>query len=140
MKGLNKRSAVIYICIFVAGILVGAQIPSLKSYFQNMKYDRQALKQIEEDPNDPNNLLLLATLKWRSGDHEASFKEIRKALEINPNYVIGIETMGFHYMELEQYGEAKKWLTLALEKARVHAPGEVEKLRFALATIPKEEP
>ena len=138
MKKPDSRTIFIYLSILVVGIVIGSQIPSVRTHIKNRESERQALKQIEKAPNDPNNWLLVSMSRWRKGDQKGSFDAIKKALELDPNYVIAMETMAFNYMDLGQYQDAEKWLKRALETAKSHAPGEIEKLKFALSTVQKE--
>ncbi len=137
MKTPNKKDSLIYLCILISGIILGAQLPSLKTYLDNRVFEKGVLAQLDENPEDPSNWLLVSISKWRKGDQKGSLEAIQKALELNPNYVYAMETMGYNYMEIGKYKDAEKWFEKALKAAKSHAPGQIEKLTFLLECTKK---
>ncbi len=137
MKITNRKNFLIYLGILIIGIIIGAQLPSLKSYLDNRVFEKQILTQLDESPEDPSNWLLVSISKWRKGDQNGSVEALQKALALDPNYVYAMETMGFNYMDIGNYKDAEKWFEKALKTAKSHAPAEIEKLKFALECVKK---
>lgn len=116
MNKRYKKSILIYLGVFLCGIIIGSQIPSFKTYLKNRKLDEQAQKQLARNPEDPNNWVLIGMSKWRKGDKEGSLSAIQKALDLDPNYVYAMEIMAFNFMDVGNYEDAEKWLIRALAR------------------------
>jgi len=138
MKLPHRKSLVTHFIILAIGVIVGAQIPGLISDYKFRKSEKQALKQLEKYPDEANSWLLISQYRWRRGDKEGSFEAAHKALELDPNYVLAIEKIAYNYMDMGDLKKGKEWLEKALKVAEVHAPGQIEMIKFTLSHIEKE--
>ena len=133
-----KKTILTYLVVFILGVMFGSQIPGILSEYQFRKIERQAQKQIEKNPDEANSWLLVSQYRLRRGDKDGAFAAAHKALEIDPNYVLAIEAIAYNYMDLGDLNKAKEWMEKALEVAQVHAPGQIEIIKFSLSLIEKD--
>jgi len=137
MKSPLRKSIIVNIVILVIGLIVGSQIPDLISSYQLWKNENQALEQLEKYPNEANRWLLLSQYRWLRGDEKGSFEAAQKAIELDPNYILAIEKIAYNYIDIGDLEKGKEWLEKALKVAEVHAPGQIEMIKFSLANIEK---
>lgn len=138
MKLRFKKSFLTHFIILAIGITIGSQIPGVIKNYQFRKQEKQALMQLEKHPNEANSWLLLSQYRWIRGDKKGSFDAAHKALELDPNYVLAIEKIAYNYLDIGDLKKGKEWLEKALMVAKIHAPGEIEMIKFSLAHIEQE--
>jgi tetratricopeptide (TPR) repeat protein len=138
MKLPPRKSFVTHIIVLAIGIIIGSQIPGVITNFRLRQQEKQALMQLEKYPNEANSWLLLSQYRWQRGDKKGSFEAAQKALELDPNYVLAIEKIAFNYINIGDTKKGIEWLEKALKVAEVHAPGEIEMIKFSLAHLKKQ--
>jgi tetratricopeptide (TPR) repeat protein len=138
MKLLFRKTYVTHFIVLAVGIIIGSQIPGLITNYHLRQQEKQALMQLAKHPSDANSWLLLSQYRWRRGDKKGSFEAAQKALELDPNYVLAIEKIAYNYIDIGDLKKGKEWLEKALRAAKIHAPGEIEMIKFSLVRIEKE--
>ena len=138
MKLSSKKHSLIAATSLLIGIFIGSQIPGLIESYNLWRGEKNAFEQLKKSDNKANSWLLISQWRWRRGDIKGSFEAAHKALEYDPNFVLAIEKIGYNYLEIGELNNAKEWLEKALKTAAVHAPGQIEMLKFSIAHVENE--
>ena len=99
-------------------------------------------KVLEIDPSQTEIYLRLAAIKRNIGNVEDALKDINKFLECVPDSIIGLATLGWLYLEIDNSTsaiETFKKCSSFKAKNRIEAQHQVEVLEFLNELLKKEK-
>jgi len=96
---------------------------------------------LERYPDDPWALNVKAMQAWRTGDHEAADRYYRRLIELDPNWVIAYNMLGYLTMNQGKFTEAEEFFTtyrfVAPDQANPH--DSLGELFIVLGRYPEAE-